>query len=88
MVQFKPIKPDLSKGVSKGVSGGLSKALSFEGPLENLPTEHDLPDTDNRPVDNDTAPTAEPAALNPAVSLGRSFGLVYGGELRTVLRSW
>ncbi len=41
MVQFKPVKPVLPK------------ALSFEGSLENLPTEHDLPETDNRPVDNE-----------------------------------
>jgi Uma2 family endonuclease len=41
MVQFKPVKPVLPK------------ALAFEGALENLPTEHDLPDTDNRPVDNE-----------------------------------
>jgi Uma2 family endonuclease len=41
MVQFKPVKPVLPK------------ALSFEGPLESLPTEHDLPETDNRPVDNE-----------------------------------
>ncbi len=41
MVQFKPVKPVLPK------------VLSFEGALENLPTEHDLPETDNRPVDNE-----------------------------------